>query len=80
MQKKNRCRNTCSKYWNIMELNLMKKLFFSSTSLFNIKLNDGYMIKQSFPLKILIPDFILENFSFHSRDQKMLFLILLKYL
>ena len=55
-----------------------EKLFFSSTSLFNIKLNDGYMIKQSFPLKILIPDFILENFSFHSRDQKNVILNFIK--
>ncbi|WGL59202.1 hypothetical protein QEJ31_11785 [Pigmentibacter sp. JX0631] len=47
-----------------------EKLFFSSTSIFNIKMNDGNLLKQKFPLKILIPDFILENFSHHSRDQK----------
>ncbi len=55
-----------------------EKLFFSSTSLFNIKLNDGYMLRQSFPLKILVPDFILENFSFHSREQKNVILNFIK--
>lgn len=57
----------------ILEYNIIQfdeKIFFSSTSTFSLKLSNDEIVSQKFPLKILIPDYILENFSFHSREQK----------
>lgn len=55
-----------------------EKMFFSSTAYYSVKYNDEYIFNEAFPLKILIPDSILENFSNHDSDKKKLIIDFLK--
>ena len=55
-----------------------EKMIFSSTSFYSIKLNEDIYLKEAFPLKLFIPDFILENFSLHNKEQKKVIIDFLK--
>ncbi len=59
-------------------IDIDEKMFFSSTTVYSIKDSYGSVSKETFPLKIFIPDFILENFSLHNKVQKKLILDFLK--
>jgi hypothetical protein len=60
------------------KIEIDEKMIFSSTSFFSIKNSDSIFTKEAFPLKLFLPDFILENFSLHDREQKNLIIDFLK--
>ncbi|KAB8039586.1 hypothetical protein GCL60_04830 [Silvanigrella paludirubra] len=59
-------------------IDIDEKMFFSSTAYYNFNIDNRVIIKERFPLKIFIPDFILENFSLHTKDQKKVIISFLK--
>ena len=59
-------------------IEIEEKMLFSSTAYYSFKGSNGLISKEAFPLKLFIPDFILENFSLHDKEQKTLILNFLK--
>jgi hypothetical protein len=55
-----------------------EKIIFSATPVFSYKDQEGFILKESFPLKIFIPDFITENFVKHTKEQKKIIIDFLK--
>lgn len=55
-----------------------ERILFSSTSFFSVKINEALSLREAFPLKLFIPDFIMENFSLHNKEQKKIIIDFLK--
>jgi len=59
-------------------ISLEEKMFFSSTAFYYLKNSNGHFTKEAFPLKLFIPDFVIENFGLCPREQKLLIVDFLK--
>lgn len=59
-------------------IGIEEKMFFSSTAFYYLKNANGHFTKEAFPLKLILPDFVIENFGLCPRDQKLLIVDFLK--
>ncbi|KAB8031909.1 hypothetical protein [Fluviispira multicolorata] len=70
--------NIIRNYYSYERVYYSPKMLFSSTSCYYIKDEKGLYKKTKFPFKLFIPDYILENFTQHSRQRKKIIIDFLK--
>ncbi|WP_186645849.1 hypothetical protein [Fluviispira vulneris] len=70
--------NLIRSFFSFEKVKYSPRMLFSSTSCFSVKDANGIYIKRKLPFKIVIPDYILENFSLQTRQKKKIIVDFLK--